>query len=173
MASSLLSGLRAAYVFDFSCGVHRYVKFDTFHPAVEKGLPVTRVISRVTLQQILASACIRAAGDGVILNDCRVVDYEETVRLSRSGLWHQCYMQEYPQQLSCLHQPAWLLSAAGPDFLAMQVNAKGHKKVAAILDDGRRFEGDLLIGADGIWSKVEHGACLCLQTVQCRLVSSS
>jgi hypothetical protein len=28
----------------------RYVKFDTFHPAVDRGLPVTRVISRVTLQ---------------------------------------------------------------------------------------------------------------------------
>jgi len=57
----------------------RYVKFDTFHPAVEKGLPVTRVISRVTLQQILAEACVRVAGEDVILNDCRVVDYEERV----------------------------------------------------------------------------------------------
>jgi hypothetical protein len=28
----------------------RYIKFDTFHPAVSKGLPVTRVISRITLQ---------------------------------------------------------------------------------------------------------------------------
>jgi zeaxanthin epoxidase len=37
----------------------RYVKFDTFHPAVSKGLPVTRVISRVTLQQILARAVER------------------------------------------------------------------------------------------------------------------
>ena len=62
--------------------LRRYVKFDTFHPAVEKGLPVTRVISRVVLQQILAEACMRVAGEGVILNDCRVVDYEETVRPS-------------------------------------------------------------------------------------------
>lgn len=30
----------------------------------------------------------------------------------------------------------------------------GRKVVTAILDDGRRFEGDILIGADGIWSKV-------------------
>lgn len=30
----------------------RYVKFDTFHPAVEKGLPVTRVINRVALQVV-------------------------------------------------------------------------------------------------------------------------
>ena len=38
----------------------------------------------------------------------------------------------------------------------LQVNAQGEKKVAAVLDDGRKFEGDLLIGADGIWSKVQH-----------------
>lgn len=43
-----------------------------------------------------------------------------------------------------------------PIQCAAQVNAQGEKKVAAILDDGRRFEGDLLIGADGIWSKVHH-----------------
>ena len=30
----------------------------------------------------------------------------------------------------------------------------GKKVVTAILEDGRRFEGDILIGADGIWSKV-------------------
>lgn len=37
----------------------RYVKFDTFHPAVNMGLPVTRVINRVTLQQILSDAVIK------------------------------------------------------------------------------------------------------------------
>lgn len=42
------------------------------------------------------------------------------------------------------HNPAQLI----------QVNASGKKKVTAILEDGRRFEGDILIGADGIWSKV-------------------
>ena len=35
-----------------------------------------------------------------------------------------------------------------------QVDASGQKVVTAILEDGRRFEGDILIGADGIWSKV-------------------
>lgn len=57
----------------------RYVKFDTFHPAVNKGLPVTRVVSRVELQQILARACERVAGPDIICNDCHVVDYEEKV----------------------------------------------------------------------------------------------
>ena len=36
----------------------------------------------------------------------------------------------------------------------------GKKVVTAILEDGRRFKGDILIGADGIWSKVcARGAC--------------
>ncbi|CAL5016695.1 unnamed protein product [Urochloa decumbens] len=80
-----------------------YIKFDMFTPAAERGLPVTRVISRMTLQQILA----RAVGDDAVLNDSHVVDFIDD-----------------------------------------------GNKVTAILEDGRRFEGDLLVGADGIWSKV-------------------
>ncbi|KAI4386683.1 hypothetical protein MLD38_004595 [Melastoma candidum] len=80
-----------------------YVKFDTFTPAAERGLPVTRVISRMTLQQILA----RAVGDEIILNDSNVVDFEDD-----------------------------------------------GDKVAVVLENGQRFEGDILVGADGIWSKV-------------------
>ena len=60
----------------------RYVKFDTFHPAVDIGLPVTRVISRVTLQRKLAEKAEELEGKGVLCNDCHVVDYEE-VRHSR------------------------------------------------------------------------------------------
>lgn len=59
------------------CPPRRYIKFDTFHPAVDMGLPVTRVISRVTLQEILADACQRVAGDGVITNSVNIVDYEQ------------------------------------------------------------------------------------------------
>lgn len=29
-------------------------------------------------------------------------------------------------------------------------------QVTVILDDGRTFEGDVLVGADGIWSKVSQ-----------------
>ncbi|KAK3412137.1 hypothetical protein EUGRSUZ_I00922 [Eucalyptus grandis] len=80
-----------------------YIKFDTFTPAAERGLPVTRVISRMSLQQILA----RAVGEDVVLNDSNVVDFEDD-----------------------------------------------GTKVTVVLENGQRFEGDLLIGADGIWSKV-------------------
>lgn len=68
--------------------VRRYVKFDTFHPAVNKGLPVTRVVSRVELQEILAGATERIAGTSVIQNDCHVVDYEERVRKGRNSSFH-------------------------------------------------------------------------------------
>ncbi|KAH7655593.1 Zeaxanthin epoxidase protein [Dioscorea alata] len=80
-----------------------YIKFDTFTPAAERGLPVTRVISRMTLQQILA----RAVGDDVILNDSNVVDFVDN-----------------------------------------------GSTVTVILENGQKYEGDLLVGADGIWSKV-------------------
>ncbi|WCJ31140.1 Zeaxanthin epoxidase chloroplastic [Euphorbia peplus] len=80
-----------------------YVKFDTFTPAAERGLPVTRVISRMTLQQILA----RAVGEDIIMNDSNVVEFEDT-----------------------------------------------GDKITVKLDNGQQFEGDFLVGADGIYSKV-------------------
>lgn len=51
--------------------VVRYIKFDTFTPAAERGLPVTRVISRMALQEILA----RAVGEDVIMNASNVVNF--------------------------------------------------------------------------------------------------
>ncbi|KAI3462753.1 hypothetical protein Pfo_019416 [Paulownia fortunei] len=81
----------------------RYVKFDTFTPAAEWGLPVTRVISRMTLQQILACA----VGSDTIMNESNVVDFEDN-----------------------------------------------GEKVTVRLENGQCYEGDVLVGADGIWSKV-------------------
>ncbi|KAK8587031.1 hypothetical protein V6N13_086039 [Hibiscus sabdariffa] len=80
-----------------------YIKFDTFTPAAERGLPVTRVISRMTLQQILA----QAVGEDIIFNESNVVDFEDD-----------------------------------------------GDKVTVVLENGERYDGDLLVGADGIWSKV-------------------
>jgi 2-polyprenyl-6-methoxyphenol hydroxylase-like FAD-dependent oxidoreductase len=45
-------------------------------------------------------------------------------------------------------------------FLQSVCQKTGKKVVTAILEDGRRFEGDILIGADGIWSKVCARQCL-------------
>ncbi|KAK7386444.1 hypothetical protein VNO78_26673 [Psophocarpus tetragonolobus] len=80
-----------------------YVKFDTFTPAVERGLPVTRVISRMVLQEILACA----VGEDVIMNASNVVNFVDD-----------------------------------------------GNKVTVELENGQKYEGDLLVGADGIWSKV-------------------
>ncbi|KAG2446764.1 hypothetical protein HYH02_008325 [Chlamydomonas schloesseri] len=90
-----------------------YVKFDTFHPAVSKGLPVTRVISRLTLQQILAKAVERYGGPDTIQNGCNVTSFAER-----------------------------------------RNEATGNNEVAVQLEDGRTFAADVLVGADGIWSKI-------------------
>lgn len=82
-----------------------YIKFDTFTPAVERGLPVTRVISRMKLQQILASA----VGDDVILNGSNVINFVDD-----------------------------------------------GTRVTVTLENGQQYEGDLLVGADGIRSKVRE-----------------
>ncbi|GKU92856.1 hypothetical protein SLEP1_g6526 [Rubroshorea leprosula] len=83
----------------------RYVKMDMFTPAVQMGLPLTRIISRMTLLQILASA----VGEDVIFNKSYVVGFED----------------------------------------------HGHK-VTVMLENGKQYEGDLLVGADGIQSKVRQ-----------------
>ena len=57
--------------------VRRYCKFDTFHPAADNGLPVTRVISRVTLQQTLSDTVAKYGGEHVVMNDCHVTEFEE------------------------------------------------------------------------------------------------
>nr|CCI79384.1 zeaxanthin epoxidase [Chromochloris zofingiensis]CCI79385.1 zeaxanthin epoxidase [Chromochloris zofingiensis] len=90
-----------------------YIKFDTFHPAVDRGLPVTRVISRMRLQEILIDAVARLGGPDVIRNGCRVLGYSER-----------------------------------PDPVT------GVQQVVVDLEDGSSTSGDVLVGADGIWSKI-------------------
>ncbi|KAH9626626.1 hypothetical protein KSS87_001086 [Heliosperma pusillum] len=98
--NGLVDGCKTAYD-----RIYKYVKFDTFTPAVERGLPVTRVISRMTLQQILAMA----VGEELIMNESNVVDFKDD-----------------------------------------------GNKVTVTLENGKTYEGDLLVGADGIWSKVRR-----------------
>ncbi|XP_047338274.1 zeaxanthin epoxidase, chloroplastic-like [Impatiens glandulifera] len=80
-----------------------FVKLDLLNPAIRRGLPVTRVICRMALQDIL----VNAVGDDIVKNKSKVVDFVEE-----------------------------------------------SNKVRVILENGQHYEGDLLIGADGIWSKV-------------------
>lgn len=104
MKAGCITGQRINGLVDGVSGTW-YVKFDTFTPAAERGLPITRVISRMTLQQILA----RAVGEDIIINGSNVVNFKDD-----------------------------------------------GDKVTAILEDGQCYEGDLLVGADGIWSKVRQ-----------------
>ncbi|GJS21673.1 zeaxanthin epoxidase, chloroplastic [Tanacetum coccineum] len=78
-------------------------KFDFLAPAIKSGLPVTSVISRMALQEIL----LNAVGDHNVFNKSKVVDFSQDPR-----------------------------------------------KIVVKLEDGRKFEGDILIGADGISSEV-------------------
>lgn len=104
MASGCVTGDRINGLVDGLTG-EWYVKFDTLTPAVERGLPVTRVISRMTLQEILA----RAVGPDLIRNGTTVEDFNDD-----------------------------------------------GEKVSVTLQDGTVYEGDLLVGADGIRSKVRE-----------------
>lgn len=106
MAEGCITGDRVNGLCDGVTG-DWYVKFDTFHPAVSKGLPVTRVISRVTLQNILAKAVTRYGGPDTIMGNSHVVGFEE----SNNG-------------------------------------------VSVTLENGDVHRGDILVGADGIWSKI-------------------
>ncbi|XP_052726095.1 zeaxanthin epoxidase, chloroplastic isoform X3 [Vigna angularis] len=76
-----------------------------FLALAERGLPVTRVISRMALQEILA----RAVGEDSIMNESNVVDFVDH-----------------------------------------------GDKVTVELENGQKYDGDLLVGADGIWSKVRN-----------------
>jgi zeaxanthin epoxidase len=83
----LLQFLCRRHPFDSAKLVFRYCKFDTFTPAAERGLPVTRVISRMTLQQILA----RAVGDDAILNGSHVVDFIDDGSKVNGQLYFYCH----------------------------------------------------------------------------------
>ncbi|QCD85493.1 zeaxanthin epoxidase [Vigna unguiculata] len=78
-------------------------EFDLLTPASRKRLPLTLVICRMTLQDIL----VNAVGPNILRNKSKVVDF--------------------------IQEPS---------------------KVRVILENGEQHDGDILIGADGIWSEV-------------------
>ena len=136
----------------------RYVKFDTYHPAVSKGLPITRVISRTLLQKILAEAAMELAGEDVISNGVHVVRYED-VRPGSPCLLHLCVtVRQHTGQAAAAQQTADREpSCLMPRFdwaRWLQVKVGGKDQVAAVTADGQKITGDILIGADGIRSKV-------------------
>ncbi|KAL8117787.1 hypothetical protein AgCh_015620 [Apium graveolens] len=59
-----------------------YIAVMVWFGAAERGLPVTRVISRMTLQRIMATA----VGDDIILNGSNVVDFEDDGKKLKSDL---------------------------------------------------------------------------------------
>ena len=132
------------------CCLCRYVKFDTFHPAVQRGLPVTRVISRVTLQNILAEACYALGGKDVISNGTHVVDFQEQVSMLAAGT----ATPTQPVLAIRLPQPSCLLPQQH-SLMHQEDPVTGSQYVEAITEDGQRIRGDILIGADGIRSKVQ------------------
>ncbi|GAX73162.1 hypothetical protein CEUSTIGMA_g615.t1 [Chlamydomonas eustigma] len=98
-----------------------YVKFNTFHPAAERGIPITRVISRVSLQNVLAKAVIELGGPNTIMGNSHVVSY--------TNKW---------------------------DPSPLKNSSSGPSAVSITLHDGRVYSGDVLVGADGIWSKIRR-----------------
>jgi hypothetical protein len=51
----------------------RFTKLDLFTPAVTRGLPITQLICRMALQEIL----VNAVGSEVVRNKSKVVDFRE------------------------------------------------------------------------------------------------
>ncbi|CAL0328723.1 unnamed protein product [Lupinus luteus] len=80
-----------------------FTRFDFFTPARRRGLPITLVICRIALQDIL----VNAVGSNILRNKAKVVDF--------------------------IQEPS---------------------KVRVVLENGEHYDGDILVGADGIWSEV-------------------
>lgn len=62
---------------------------------MERGLPVTRVISRIALQQILA----RAVGEEIIINDSNVVNFEDLG--DKVKMWYYLFVSYIALLSSC------------------------------------------------------------------------
>jgi len=86
MAAGCITGDRVNGLCDGVSG-EWYVKFDTYHVAVDSGLPVTRVVSRVTLQEILAKYAVKFGGEGIIRGGTRVEGFAEDTVEGKQRVW--------------------------------------------------------------------------------------
>ena len=127
MAAGTITGNRVNGLKDGKTGKW-YCQFDTGAPARKQGLPLTRVVDRPDLQQILLKYLkTNHAFASVIVENSPDLQEE----LSKNGK---------TQQLRY-----------GTEVLSYQQDKDG---VEVTLADGSVHKGDVLIGADGIWSRV-------------------
>jgi len=150
MAAGCVTGDRVNGLCDGVSG-DWYVKFDTFHPAADRGLPVTRVISRVTLQRILAEAVERAAREHESARASAASGAAAAAAASHGG-------GGSPFGAPFGERSAPLLTIEGDARVVAYEDGTGSRgdKVAVTLADGRVFSADLLVGADGIRSRVRR-----------------
>lgn len=134
------------------------MKFDTFHPAVERGLPVTRVVNRVKLQvltfaHLISCSClISGVAPAVRIKTHLVQDTSrESVAFTSSLGCFQEILAAAVQRLAGEN-----IIQGGSYVVDFEDKKSDNKGVSVILEDGRRYEGDVLLGADGIWSKVRY-----------------
>lgn len=144
-------------------------------------MSATLLLSPLVLQEILADACEELAGRPVIVNSVNIVDYEQHTdpqtgkKVGTPPPPPAARSTHARQQPMARMRCPWRPAAAGPPASPWRTRGavprapkvlralrRGRPRplppvvqsVTAIAQDGRRFSGDLLVGADGIWSKV-------------------
>ncbi|KAL3914858.1 MAG: hypothetical protein SGPRY_007473 [Prymnesium sp.] len=120
-----------------------YAKFDLKTPAKVRSMPYTCVVERPDLQEVLLEGCRGCSPVNPhtcleVRNGCNVERFEQA-RSARLG----CCL--------CACKPsAWALR----DMHARATREGNDAGVKVFLEGGEVIEGDVLIGADGIWSQV-------------------
>ena len=116
-----------------------YVKFDTYHPAVKNGLPVTRVISRMVLQNILAKYAMRIGGEQVITPDVKIAGFLEDTKDNKDRVRWPPAVATFSQVCMCLFAPqcapARMRAIAAASLRVPKKQNHSHEPVAACSAD--------------------------------------